>query len=416
MSDLFSATRDAAAAPLPYRLLPQTLDHFFGQEHLLGAGKLLRRLIETDRVRSCIFHGPPGTGKSALANIIAQRTASRFIRLNATTAGVKDLKAEIDAAREQLDCHRRRTLLFVDEIHRFNKLQQDALLPSVEEGVVALIGATTENPYYALNSALLSRSNLFQFKSLDDAALARVLDRALADSERGVGAFHVTLAAAARAWLLQKAAGDARQLLMALEVAALSTAPDAAGRRLIDEGVARESIQQAALRYDRGDQHYDTISAFIKSMRGSNPDAALYWLAVMLEGGDDPLFIARRMVIFASEDIGLADPQALGVAVAAQQAVDFVGLPEGRIPLAFAAVYLARAPKDNRAYAGIDAALEYVRGRQQLEVPDHLKDKTYQAKAVKGAEYKYPHDYAGAKVAQEYLPPGAPRFFAPDKK
>lgn len=414
MTDLFRAARDSSTAPLPYRLLPQALDQFCGQEHLLGPGKLLRRLIDTDRVRSCIFHGPPGTGKSALANIIAQRTSARFVRLNATTAGVKELKAAVDEAREQQERFGKRTLLFVDEIHRFNKLQQDALLPSVEEGTVALIGATTENPYYALNSALLSRSNLFKFVSLDGAALARVLDRALADTERGVGALRVVLTDGARAWLLTRAAGDARQLLMALEVAALSTPPQADGTRTIDEAVARESLQQAALRYDRGDQHYDTVSAFIKSMRGSDPDAALYWLAVMLEGGDDPLFIARRLVIFASEDIGLGDPQALAVAVAAQQAVDFVGMPEGRIPLAFAAVYLAQAPKDNRAYAGIDAALAHVRAQQQLEVPDHLKDKTYQSATVQQAEYKYPHAYPGARVAQDYLPPGTPRFL-PEK-
>ncbi len=414
MTDLFRAARDSSTAPLPYRLLPQALDQFCGQEHLLGPGKLLRRLIDTDRVRSCIFHGPPGTGKSALANIIAQRTSARFVRLNATTAGVKDLKAAVDEAREQQERFGKRTLLFVDEIHRFNKAQQDALLPSVEEGTVALIGATTENPYYALNSALLSRSNLFKFTSLDDAALARVLDRALTDAERGVGALRVALTDGARTWLLTRAAGDARQLLMALEVAALSTPPQADGTRTIDEAVARESLQQAALRYDRGDQHYDTVSAFIKSMRGSDADAALYWLAVMLEGGDDPLFIARRLVIFASEDIGLADPPALAVAVAAQQAVDFVGMPEGRIPLAFAAVYLAQAPKDNRAYAGIDAALAHVRAQQQLEVPDHLKDKTYQSAAVKSAGYKYPHAYPGAQVEQAYLPPGTPRFL-PEK-
>lgn len=416
--DLFSANLEkSAAVPLAYRMRPRNLDEFVGQEHIVGPGKLLRRAIEADQLQSVIFYGPPGSGKTALAMVISQVTSAEFVRINAVSAGVKDIKEIVEQARDRLKYEMRRTILFIDEIHRFNKTQQDALLPSVENGTVVMIGATTENPYFEVNSALLSRSRLFVFQQLTDQAVAEIIERSLRDEERGLGLYSVRLDDEARLHLVQTANGDARNALNALELAVMTTEPQE-GVRHITLKVIEESLQQRIIRYDRtGDSHYDVISAFIKSMRGSDPQACLYWLARMIKAGEDPKFIARRIMIHAAEDVGMADPRALMVAAAAAQAVERVGFPEGRIILAEAALYIALAPKSNAVVMGIDAAMEAVERLPNEPVPAHLRDASYRgAKALgHGQGYKYPHDYAGHWVDQEYLPSGLrdARFYEP---
>ena len=395
-----------ADAPLAVRMRPRTLDEFVGQEHLLGPGKLLRRAIEADRITSVILYGPPGSGKTALAQVIANRTQAHVERINATAAGVAELREAVARAKELARVNGKRTILFIDEIHRFNKAQQDVLLPDVESGNPILIGATTFNPFFALLSALLSRSLVCELKPLRKDDVLTILKRALADKERGLGAMPIAADDEALAHLAEVCDGDARRALNALEVAALTTPPTKEKVRLT-RAVVEESIQKKAVVYDKTDDaHYDTISAFIKSMRGSDPDAALYWLAKMLYAGEDPRFIARRIVICAAEDVGNADPQALVVATAAMQASEFVGLPECRIPLAQATVYIACAPKSNAAYLGIEKAMKDVEEGRTLEVPTHLKDASYKSakKLGRGAGYQYAHNAPQHYVEQEYLP------------
>ncbi|NNC87305.1 MAG: replication-associated recombination protein A [Akkermansiaceae bacterium] len=420
MSDLFPPEDSPAAAgtvdrslPLAARLRPRSLAEIAGQRHILGEGKLLRRAIEADRFTSLIFYGPPGTGKTTLAAVIANTTGSRFEALNGVESNVAEIRAKIEQARTYTKLRNQSTVLFIDEIHRFNKAQQDVLLPHIERGTVRFIGATTHNPYFYVNSPLVSRSQIFQLEPLDTEALVVLLERALADEERGFGKMTVEADPAAIRHLAEKADGDARKALTALELAILTTPPSDDQSIRLDLAVAEESIQQKAVVYDAdGDQHYDTISAFIKSIRGSDPDAALYWLAKMLHAGEDPRFIARRLVISASEDIGLADSNALRVAVAAQQAFEFIGLPEGRIPLAHATVYLATAPKSNSAYAALGEAMRDVEGNRTLAVPEHLRTrfrkKLSEASGADTAamQYLYSHDYEGNFVPQAYLPEG----------
>jgi putative ATPase len=391
---------------------PRTLDEFVGQEHFLGPGKLLRRLLQADRLTSVIFYGPPGTGKTALAHVIAQHTQCVFRQLNAVAAGIKDVRELLEEARAELADTGRRTILFVDELHRFNRAQQDVLLPDVEEGRVVLIGATTQNPFFAVNSPLLSRSQIFTFQPLARAEVRLLLERALADPERGLGGRQVHAAPEALDFLAEICDGDARRALSALEVGVLSLDGEPVEFTL---EVARDSIQRKALDYDAtGDAHYDVASAFIKSMRGSDPDAAIYWLARMLEAGEDPRFIARRVIICASEDVGNADPQALVVAAAALQATEFVGLPECQLALAQAVTYIATAPKSNASTLAIGKARDDVRSGRTLAVPDHLRDSHYLgAKDLgRGADYKYSHDYEGGWVAQQYLPEDR-RYYEP---
>ncbi len=405
----------ASAAPLAERMRPRTLAEYSGQEHILGPGKLLRRAIEADRIASILLFGPPGTGKTTLARIIALATKCRFESLSGVESNIADLRKVVASAANRLRNAGQKTILFVDEIHRWNKAQQDVLLPDVERGIVRLIGATTENPYFYVNSALVSRSQVFQLEPLSPASIVAVLQRALADVEIGLGSHAVDADENALLHLATIADGDARKALNALEVGVLTTPPTSAGRVHFTRAVAEESIQKKAVVYDgTGDQHYDTISAFIKSVRGSDPDAALYWLAKMLYAGEDIRFIARRIVILASEDIGMADPQGLLVAVAAQQAVEFIGMPEARIPLAHATVYLATAPKSNRAYAGIDAALAEVKNGVTLAVPRHLRSTGHSkgAKALGHAGYQYSHEAEGAYIPQAYLPEGR-RYYEP---
>ncbi|HMK55381.1 MAG TPA: replication-associated recombination protein A [Dissulfurispiraceae bacterium] len=403
--EIAPAEKDVRSEPLAYRMAPRTLEEYAGQEHIVGHGKLLRRAIEADRISSLILYGPPGTGKTALARIIAARTKSRFEWLNAATAGLEDLRRMIQTARTR-KAKGLGTILFLDEIHRFNKLQQDALLPDVEEGNIILIAATVENPFFYVNSALLSRSQVFELKPLPTEDIVSIIKRALADSDRGLGRLNVVADEDAVAHLAKMADGDGRRALSALEIAALTTGPDTDGIVRITLQVAEESIQKKMVLYDKkGDQHYDTISAFIKSMRGSDPDASVYYLAKMVYAGEDPRFIARRIVICASEDVGNADPMALVVATSALRAVEFIGMPEARIPLAQAALYVSLAPKSNAAYRAIEAALEDVKSEETMAVPDHLKDSSYSGakKLGHGEGYKYPHAYGG-HVEQEYLP------------
>ncbi len=386
---------------------PRTLEEYVGQQHILGKGKLLRRAIEADRISSLILFGPPGTGKTTLAQVIAGATQAKFERLSGVESNVADIRRVVAAA--SLRRAHAKTILFVDEIHRFNKAQQDVLLPEVENGIVRLIGATTQNPFFSVNSALLSRSQVFQLQPLSEEDLATLMQTALSDTQRGLGSRKIVLDSGASAHLAKLSDGDARKCLNALEIAALTTPPDSEGTVHITLPAAEESIQQKAVVYDgTGDEHYDTISAFIKSMRGSDPDAALYWLAKMLHAGEDIRFIARRIVICASEDIGMADSNALVVAMAAQQAVEFVGLPEANLLLAHATVYLATAPKSNSSTVAIGKASKEVKEGRTLAVPLHLRDGHY-----KGAEqlghgkgYKYSHDFEGSYVPQAYLPEG----------
>ena len=405
--DLFAAGRRdqlEREQPLAARLRPAALDDFVGQEHILGPGRLLRRAIQADQLSSLIFYGPPGTGKTTLAHVIANTTSSHFITINAVLAGVADIRQAIDEAKDRRHLHGQRTILFIDEVHRFNKAQQDALLPWVENGTVILIGATTENPYYAVNRPLVSRSRLFQLKSLTESDLEAVARNALSDP-RGYGSLDgLTVDDNALAHLVDVANGDARALLNALELAVETTA-SSNGRVHVDLAVAEESIQRRAVLYDKeGDYHFDSISAFIKSMRGSDPDATLYWLARMVYAGEDPRFIFRRMIIFASEDVGIADPGALPLVVAAAEAFDRVGLPEGRFSLAQAALHLATAPKSNSSMAFFDA-LAAVEKEREDEVPNHLKDANRDSEGFgHGEGYLYPHAYRDHWVAQQYLP------------
>ncbi len=421
MSDLFATApehRAEPAAPLAQRMRPRTLDEYAGQEHLLAPGKLLRRAIEADRISSIILFGPPGTGKTTLAEIIALATASRFERLSGVESNVADLRRVIAAAANRLTNKGDKTILFIDEIHRWNKAQQDVLLPDVERGTVRLIGATTHNPFFYINSPLVSRSQVFQLDPLAPNDLVALQRRALADQERGFGKQKIEMAEEALEHLAITADGDARRCLNALEIAVVTTPVGADGVVRIDRAIAEESIQKKAVVYDGdGDQHYDTISAFIKSIRGSDPDAALYWLAKMLYAGEDIRFIARRLVISASEDIGMADPQGIVVAVAAQQSVEFIGLPEAQIPLAHATVYLATAPKSNRAYTALSAAQKEVKEGVTLAVPKHLRDGgSKRAKKALGIEgYQYSHDFEGAYVPQAYLPEGR-RYYEPSEQ
>jgi len=391
------------ARPLAARMRPRTLEEFVGQQHFLGPGKLLRRMLESDRLSSAIFYGPPGTGKTSLAELIAGQTECVFDRLNAAAAGVKELRELLDAARDRLATGDRRTLLFVDELHHFNRTQQDVLLPDVETGVVRLIGATTANPFFSLVSPLVSRSQVFEFLPLGVTEIRGLLATALVDSERGVGRHGVEADDEALSFLAEVSDGDARRALNALEIAVLSIA--AAGTdAVLDLAIAEESIQKKAVHYD-DDTHYDAASALIKSMRGSDPDAAVYWLARMLEAGEDPRFLARRIVILAAEDIGNADPQALLVANAAAEATERVGMPECRILLSQAVTYLALAPKSNAAIKAIDAALDDVRTRSVLPVPRHLKDAHYAGarQLGHGEGYQYAHEAPDGWVDQDYL-------------
>jgi putative ATPase len=408
--DLFDATHPptdvpAPSAPLAARMRPRTLDEFVGQEDTLGPGMPLRRAIEADELSSVILWGPPGCGKTTLALLIANHTDAHFEPFSAVTSGVPELRKIIKEARDRRRFYGTRTILFVDEIHRFNKAQQDAFLPVVEDGTVILIGATTENPFFEINAPLISRSKRVVLKPLAPEQLGTILDRALADVERGLGLFKLAMAEDARAHLVSYSDGDARKALNALEEAAKYTPRGST----ITLEVAEGALQQRALRYDKtGDQHYDIVSAFIKSMRGSDPDAALYWMARMIEAGEDPRFIARRVVVHASEDVGMADPMALLVATAAAQAVEFVGLPEARINLAQAVIFVATAPKSNAVVEAINRAQEDVRKRAPAPVPTHLRDASYRGaqQLGHGAGYKYPHSFHGHHVEQDYIPDG----------
>ncbi len=418
--DLFdhALEQDNAARPLAERMRPRTLEEFVGQEHILALGKPLRRAIEADRLfSSIILWGPPGCGKTTLARLIARHTRAHFVTLSAVLAGKADLRKIIAAAQERRKYHRQRTILFVDEVHRWNKAQQDALLPHVENGTITLIGATTENPYFEVISALVSRSRVFQLKPLTPTHIRRIVESALRDAERGYGGQGVHIAPEALDFLTQAARGDARSALNALELAVETASPDAEGRITLTLQAIQEAIQQRAVLYDKdGDAHYDTISAFIKSVRGSDPDAALYWLAKMVEAGEDPRFIFRRLLILAAEDIGLADPQALVVTTAAAQAFEWVGLPEGVYHLAEATLYLATAPKSNTTKAYF-AAREAVRQLANPDdVPTHLKDPSRDGRATgHGQGYRYPHHAPGHFLRQQYLPEGlqGARFYTP---
>lgn len=397
-------------APLAARMRPRTLDEFVGQAHIVGEGTLLRRVIERDQLSSVIFWGPPGCGKSTLAMLIARHTRAHFETFSAVLSGVAEIRKAFEAARQRRKATGKRTILFVDEIHRFNKAQQDALLPHVEDGTITLIGATTENPYFEVNTPLISRSRIFRFEALKEADIRDLLHRALKDEERGLGQLHAALEPEAEEHLLMVGNGDARSTLGALETAVLTAEPDAEGRRTITLALAEQAVQQRALAYDKdGDQHYDIVSAFIKSMRGSDPDAAVYWLHRMLASGEDPRFICRRMVIHASEDVGLADPMALVVANAAAHALEYVGLPEAQIPMTQAAIYIACAPKSNAVVNAIGKVQADLKSRPQGPVPIHLRDSHYKgAKALgHGRGYKYPHDYPGNYVKDTYVPEGS---------
>lgn len=404
--DLFDYLQEADQkenAPLAYRMRPTTLSEFYGQEHILGEGKMLRRLIEADRVRSLILYGPPGTGKTSLANVIAHATRSEFVVLNATTAAKKDLQQVVEQAKKVLKLYGKKTILFLDEIHRFNKAQQDYLLPFVEEGIITLIGATTENPYFEVNAALLSRSSIFQLKPLTQDALMNIIDHALA---QGFPNESIEMTQSSKEHLVRASSGDARRIYQALELAVLTTKAGVDGVRHIDLAVIEDCLQTPCVRYDKGgDQHYDTISAFIKSMRGSDPDATLYYLAKMLYAGEDVSFIARRIMICAAEDVSIADPMALVVATNAAVAVERIGMPEGRIILAQAATYVAMAEKSNATYLAIDKALSLVK-QGDYPIPPHLRDAHYSgAKELgHGKGYCYAHDSVNHYVKQQYLP------------
>ncbi len=406
--DYMRSTTQERESPLASRMRPRTLDEVVGQRHMIGKDKLLYRAIQADQLGSIIFYGPPGTGKTTLAKVIANTTSAAFHQINATTAGKKDMEEVVREAKDALGMYGKKTILFVDEIHRFNKSQQDYLLPFVEDGTLILIGATTENPYFEVNGALLSRSRIFELKSLERADIKELLYRAVTDHERGMGSYDAVLDEDAADFLADVAGGDARAALNAVELGVLTTGRDPAdGKIHLTLEVAQECIQKRAVRYDKdGDNHYDTISAFIKSMRGSDPDAAVYYLARMLYAGEDIKFIARRIMICASEDVGNADPQALTVAVSAAQAVERVGMPEAQIILSQAVTYVATAPKSNAAVNAISSAMDAVKNRQSLPVPPHLQDAHYRGHAElgRGIGYLYAHDFPNHYVRQQYLP------------
>ena len=407
MSLFETKKKEEATAPLAVRMRPRTAEEFVGQQHFFGEGKLLWRMLKADRLTSVIFYGPPGTGKTSLAYVIASSTRAHFEQINAADSNVAQLRGIIAAARRRRELEGTRTVLFVDELHRFNKAQQDVLLPDVEEGVLILIGATTHNPFFSINAPLVSRSQIFEFKPLTADDVRRVIRMALDDNERGLGTCNAVIADDALDFLAQVSDGDARRALNAIEIGVLTTAPAADGLRHYTLKVAEESIQKKAIVYDRDeDSHYDVASAFIKSMRGSDPDAALYWMAKMLEAGEDPRFIARRMVICSAEDVGNAAPMAIVLATAALQASEFVGMPEARIILAQAVTYIATAPKSNAAYVAIEKALEDVREGRLLPVPEHLRDAHYPGaeRLGHGADYKYAHEYPEHFVPQAYIP------------
>ena len=398
-----------SSVPLAARMRPRSLDEYVGQKHILGEGKLLRRAVEADRFASLIFYGPPGVGKTSLAKVISNHSQSRFLNLSGVESNVAEIRKSVESAESLNRLHNSTTTLFVDEIHRFNKAQQDVLLPHIERGTVRFIGATTHNPFFYVNSPLVSRSQVFALEPLQDEDLEELINLAIKDSERGYGKLKIKIAKEAIKLLVTKSDGDARKCLNALELGVITTEPNKSKTINFDITVAEESIQQKTVVYDGdGDAHYDTISAFIKSMRGSDPDAALYWLAKMLYAGEDIRFIARRIVIAASEDVGLADSNALRLAVAAQQAIDFIGLPEAQITLAHAAVYIATAPKSNRSYAGLMAAKKDIEEGRTLAVPKHLRDGHYKgAKQLgHGEGYLYSHDFEGGYIPQAYLPEG----------
>ena len=407
--DLFEkkAIKIKKLEPLSIRMRPRNLKEFVGQEHILGQGKLLRRAIEADRISSLVFYGPPGSGKTALGHVISIAAKSYFKNVNATSSNVNEIRSIIAEAKNRFEFEGKKTILFIDEIHRFNKAQQDALLPDVEKGNPILIGTTTHNPFFSINSALLSRSQIFEFKPLNKEEIARILRAALKDTERGLGKIKINMDEKALSFLAKASDGDARRALNALEIGVLTTRPSKNKTIEFNLDVATESIQRKAIVYDKNeDAHYDTASAFIKSMRGSDPDAALYWLAKMLVAGEDPRFIARRIVICAAEDVGNADPQALVIANAALQISEFVGLPEARIPLAQATVYIACAPKSNAAYMGISRAMDEVEKERTKEVPTPLKDASYfgAEKLGHGIGYKYAHNFEDHYVRQDYMP------------
>lgn len=427
--DLFDSMRAdhrMKARPLAARMRPRTLDEFVGQEHFLGEGKLLRRMLLADRLNSLIFYGPPGCGKTALAHVIANHTKSRFKPLNAVSAGIKDVRELLAEAKAHLEDAGERTILFIDEIHRFNRSQQDVLLPDVEDGVIILIGATTQNPFFAINTPLLSRSQIFTFEPLTREHTKRVIQRALADKERGLGDLNVQITDEALAFLCEICDGDARRALTAIEIGVKSAMAPESGARSASKGVitfdlalAQDSIQRKLMDFDpTGDAHYDLASAFIKSMRGSDPNAAVYWLARMLEGGEDPRFIARRCVIFASEDVGNADPRALSVATAAWDAVERVGLPECQLNLSQAVCYLATAPKSNACTVAIGKAVKDVKEGRTLPVPKHLKDSHYRGAKEQfghGVGYQYSHNFEGGWVDQEYIPADVEYYVPTDR-
>ena len=407
-------------SPLASRMRPTTLDEVVGQKHIIGKDKLLYRAIKADKLGSVIFYGPPGTGKTTLAKVIAHTTSARFEQINATVAGKKDMEEIVKNAKDAIGMYGQKTILFVDEIHRFNKSQQDYLLPFVEDGTITLIGATTENPYFEVNNALLSRSRIFELKPLEKQDIRELVIRAVYDTEKGMGTYGADITDEAADFLADVANGDARAALNAVELGILTTDKSEDGKIHITIDVAAECIQKRVVRYDHdGDNHYDTISAFIKSMRGSDPDAAVYYLARMLYAGEDVKFIARRIMICASEDVGNADPNALVVAVSAAQAVERIGMPESQIILSQAAAYVATAPKSNAAYVGIQNAMKAVANMRTMPVPAHLQDKHYKGaeKLGHGLGYKYAHDYPNHYVEQQYLPDGLTgrKFYRPSE-
>ena len=405
--DYMSEQQKEKESPLASRLRPQTLDEVVGQQHIIGKDKLLYRAIKADKLSSILFYGPPGTGKTTLAKVIANTTSAAFLQINATSAGKKDMEEVVGKAKENLGAFGKKTILFIDEIHRFNKGQQDYLLPFVEDGTLVLIGATTENPYFEVNGALISRSIIFELKPLDKEDIKTLILRAIRDNERGLGSYQAEIDEEALEFLADISGGDARTALNAIELGVLTTERNADGKIRIDLAVAEECIQKRTLRYDKtGDNHYDTISAFIKSMRGSDPDAVAYYLARMLYAGEDIRFIARRIMICAAEDVSNADPQALVVATAAAQAVERLGMPEARIVLAQAATYVACAPKSNSSIMAIDSATQYVESHPNYRIPAYLQDSHYKgaAKLGHGIGYQYAHDYPNHYVRQQYLP------------